>query len=78
MGEDFEIIDPHEAQIDTLLQILAVLIRRLGGETVISRAEFEEFEGVPVTGCLIAKGYVRFRLGEEAGALATEADPQEP
>ena len=65
MAEDFEIVNPKEDQLDTLLQILAVLIDRVGGEVVISRAEFEAFEGVPVVGRSIARDYVRFRLAEE-------------
>lgn len=80
MDEDFEIVNPQEAQLDTLLQILAVLIDRMGGEVVISRAEFEAFEKVPVVGRAIAKDYVRFRLAEEDEEVAiTEVDlPEEP
>lgn len=51
--------------IDTLLQLLAVLLDRVGGEIVISRKEFEMFEGTAVVGRYIAKDYVAFRLAEE-------------
>lgn len=75
MSEDFEIVNPQEAQLDTLLQILAVLIDRLNGEVVISRAEFEAYEGVPVVGCSIARDYVRFRLAlEDEDALVEETE----
>lgn len=55
--------DPQS--VDTLLQILACLLDRLGGEAVISRAEFEMYEGVPVVGRNISKDYVVFRLADE-------------
>lgn len=65
MPDDFKIVDPAQEPLDTLLQILAVLIDRAGGEVVINRAEFEAYEDVPVVGRAIAKDYVRFRLAEE-------------
>jgi hypothetical protein len=65
MPDDFKIVDPAQEPLDTLLQVLAVLIDRAGGEVVISRTEFEAFEDVPVVGRLIARDYVRFRLAEE-------------
>ena len=55
---------PEEMKLETLLQILAVLISRLGGEVVVSRADFEAYEGVPVVGRNLS-GYVILRLADE-------------
>lgn len=60
-----EIVTPTEAKLDELLQLLALLINRLGGEIVIGRHEFTEFDGVKVVGRNLTSGYVLFRLDEE-------------
>jgi len=60
-----EIVTPQEAKIESLLQIIAVLLDKMGGEIVISRREFEMLEGVPVVGRYISKDYVVFRLAAE-------------
>lgn len=60
-----EIVTPQEAKIESLLQIVAVLLDKMGGEVIISRRDFEMLEGVPVVGRYISKDYVVFRLAEE-------------
>ena len=67
-----EIVTPQEAKIESLLQILAVLLDKLGGEVVISRREFEMLEGVPVVGRHISPEYVVFRLAEEDEEVVLE------
>ena len=55
---------PDEVKLENALQLLAILICRLGGEVSISRKEFSEFEGCPIVG----KDYgecVVLRLGDE-------------
>ena len=68
-----EIVTPQEARIETLLQILAVLLDKLGGEIVIGRKEFEQFAGAPVVGRYISKDYVMFRLAYEDEAAYIDA-----
>ena len=60
-----EIVTPQEARIETLLQLLAVLLDKLGGEVIISRRDFEIVEGLPVVGRHISKDYVVLRIAEE-------------
>ena len=62
---DKKIMTPHEAEIDKLLQVMAVLIDKLGGEVFISRHELEAFFDVPVLTRVISPDYVRFTLGGE-------------
>jgi hypothetical protein len=62
---DRKIMTPHEAEIDKLLQVMAVLIDKLGGEVFISRHELEAFFDVPVLSRVISPDYVRFTLGGE-------------
>ncbi len=61
---------PQEVKIDALLQMVACLIDRLGGEVVISQKEYSMYEGVPVVGRNLTSGYVAFRLGDEDGELS--------
>lgn len=60
-----KLLTPHEAEIDKLLQVMAVLIAKLGGEVFVSRAELEEFFDVPVLSRVISVDYVRLYLGGE-------------
>jgi hypothetical protein len=60
-----EIVTPSEAKIETLLRLLAVLLNKLDGEQVISRADFEMLEGVAVNVRNISKDYILLRLAEE-------------
>jgi hypothetical protein len=71
------ITNPAEAKLETLLQIMACLIERLGGEVVIGRKEFTAFEGVPVVGRNLSGGYVVLRLGDEDEAEFIEL-PSDP
>jgi hypothetical protein len=57
-----KLMTPHEAEIDRLLQIMAVLIERLGGEVVLNRHEIEAFFDVPVVSRVISPDYVIFRI----------------
>jgi hypothetical protein len=50
--------------VDTLLQVVAVLLRRLGGETIISQREFEMVEGLPVFGNSLLPEHLRLYLVE--------------
>lgn len=59
-----DIVAP-EAKINQLLQLLALLIERLGGEVVVSHQEFSMFEDVPVVGRKLSPNYVVLRLGDE-------------
>jgi hypothetical protein len=61
-----------EVKIDQLLQLLAVLVERLGGEVVISRKEFTMLEGVLVLGRHLSPEYVALRLAIE------DEQPREP
>lgn len=56
---------PQEAKINALLQVVACLIDRLGGEVVISQKEYSMYEDVPVVGRNLTSGYVALRLGDE-------------
>ena len=62
---DRKIMTPHEAEIDKLLQVMACLIDKLGGEVFISRHELEAYFDTPVLTRVISPDYVRFTLGEE-------------
>jgi hypothetical protein len=59
---DKKLMTPHEAEIDRLLQIMAVLIDKLGGEVIVSRQELEMFFDVPVLTRPISPDYIRFRV----------------
>lgn len=62
---DVKIRSSAETQLETMVQIMAVLLDKLGGEVVISRRDFEMYEDVPVVGHRISPDYVVFRLGDE-------------
>jgi hypothetical protein len=57
-----KLLTPHEAEIDKLMQIMAVLIDKLGGEVFINREELEAFFDVPVVTRVISPDYVRLHL----------------
>lgn len=81
MFKDKKLLTPHEAEIDKLLQIMAVLIDKLGGETFISRQELEAFFDVPVLSRVISPDYVRLYLPAE-GEIVEDSEivdlPDEP
>jgi hypothetical protein len=59
---DKKLLTPHEAEIDRLLQIMAVLIDKLGGEVVLNRRDIELFFDIPVTSRVISPDYILFRV----------------
>jgi hypothetical protein len=76
-----EIVTPHEAQIETLLQLLACLLDQVGGEVVINRRDFSMYEGVQVVGRYISNDYVLLRIAEEdeaSGDTEVIELPEEP
>lgn len=63
-----------ELKLQNAVQIIAVLIERLGGEVLIDREDFTRFEDVPVVG----KDYgshVVLRLGDEDQIAEVEIFP---
>jgi hypothetical protein len=65
---------PAENKLDAALQIIAVLVDRLGGEVLIERKEFEYFEDCPVVGRDYGTHCV-FRLGDEDEIQEVETLP---
>jgi len=62
---DFEIVNPKDMKEEKLLQLLAVFVRRFGGEVVVTQREFDMVEGLPLLGNYISKEHLRLRLVEE-------------
>jgi hypothetical protein len=69
---DSKIMTPHEAEIDKLTQIIALLVAKLGGEVLINRHELEEFFDVPVLSRVISPDYCLLRLSDEDQAVEIE------
>ena len=61
---DRKLMTPHEAEIDRLLQVMAVLVEKLGGEVFVSRQELEAYFDVPVLTRYVSKDYIRLTVGE--------------
>jgi hypothetical protein len=61
--------DLQEMKIDTLIQVMAVLLARLGGDAVISHEEFETLEGVSIIGRNLPPSHVMFRLEDDIGEI---------
>lgn len=59
---DKKLMTPHEAEIDRLLQIMAVLLDKLGGEVILNRRDIELFFDVPVVSRVISPDYILFRV----------------
>lgn len=76
---DRKLLTPHEAEIDRLLQIMAVLIDKLGGEVIVSRRDLELFFDVPVKSRVISEDYVLLHVAyPDDEALASDVDlPEE-
>jgi hypothetical protein len=70
-----EISTPAEMKVNELIQVLAVLLGRLGGEIVVSHKEFSMFEGVPIFGRNLSAGYLRLRFGDEDEDVEVESEP---
>jgi hypothetical protein len=66
-----EIVTP-EAQIETLLQILAAILDKQGGEIVLSRKDFEMYEGAPVVVRRLSGDYVLIRIAYEDEVAETD------
>jgi hypothetical protein len=75
---DRKLLTPHEAEIDKLLQIMAVLIGQLGGEVIINRHELEQYFDVPVLSEVISKDYVKLYLGGEDETSEVEIETDLP
>ena len=71
---DKKLMTPHEAEIDRLLQIMAVLLDKLGGEGIINRRDIELFFDVPVLSRAISPDYILFRVAYPDEADAVEVD----
>lgn len=61
-----------QSEVDVLVQILAVLIDRLGGEVVVSKKEFDTYEGIDVVGRNLSSDHMLLRLGGDMAAVAEE------
>jgi hypothetical protein len=61
--------DLQEMKIDTLIQVMAVLLARLGGDAVISHEEFASLEGVSIIGRNLPPSHIMFRLEDEVGEV---------
>jgi len=76
-----KLLTPHEAEVDRLLQIMAVLIDKLGGEVILHRREIEAFFDVPVVTRVISPDYVRLRVDypDEMVVMVDSSDlPEQP
>lgn len=64
---DFEIINPkiNSESEEKLMQLLAVFIRRFGGEVLITQREFDMVEGLPLLANYTTPEHLRVRLVEE-------------
>ena len=57
--------DHKDPKLEMALQLLAVLLNRAGGETVISQEEFDSFEGVQVQARHLGRDHLKIQLEEE-------------
>jgi hypothetical protein len=71
-----KLLTPHEAEIDRLIQVMAVLIDKLGGEVILNRHEIESFFDVPVVSRVISADYVLFhnQYPDEASESVRDID----
>jgi hypothetical protein len=60
------------AELDTLLQILAILVDRLGNEVVIGKKEFDAYAGVPVLLRNLSKDYILLRTPADEESFIDE------
>lgn len=73
-----KVLTPHEAEVDKLLQIMAVLIDKLGGEVVLNRQELEAFFDAKVTTRVLSGDYALLRLSypEEMVIIESPSTPE--
>jgi hypothetical protein len=62
MSDEKIYFNEKDAKIDQLLQVMAVLIDKLGGEVIINREELNAFFDVPVLSRYISKDYVKLYI----------------
>jgi NAD(P)H-hydrate repair Nnr-like enzyme with NAD(P)H-hydrate dehydratase domain len=73
-----KLLTPHEAEIDRLLQIMAVLIDKLGGEVVLNRQEMEAYFDATVVTRVISPDYILLRVNPDETSEAVDIDlPEE-
>jgi hypothetical protein len=73
---DFEIVNPEELREEVLLQLLAVFVRRFGGEVTISAREFGMVEGLELFARHTTTESLMLRLEDEA-EIYLEVDDDE-
>jgi hypothetical protein len=77
MDADFEIVNPQEMREEMLLQLLAVFVRRFGGEVTITANEFGMVEGLEVIAQQLSPEHLKLRIDEgETFILETEVGPE--
>ena len=75
---DKKLMTPHEAEIDKLLQIMACLVAKMGGEVIINRQELQSFFDTPVLTQVISGDYIRLYLKDEDQYIVESIDlPEE-
>lgn len=63
---DEDVVTPTESEkINKLVQLLAVLVERLGGEVVIDEMEFEVFEDAEVLVRNLTSGYILLKVVDD-------------
>lgn len=67
--EDLEIVNPKELREEMLLQLLAVFIRRFGGEVTISTHEFGMVEGLEIVAKHTTPDNLVLRLEDEVEVI---------
>lgn len=65
-------------EVDTLIQVLAVLVDRLGGEVLIKKKEFDAYEGIPVLLRNISSDYILLRIPVDEETFIEAIDPTKP
>lgn len=63
--EDLEIVEPKALQLEMALQLLAIFVRRFGGEVVVTQREFDMVEDLPLIARQVTPEHLRLRLVEE-------------
>jgi hypothetical protein len=64
-------------EIDTLLQVLAVLVDRLGGEVVIGKNDFDAYAGVPVLLRNLSSSYILLRIPMDEESFIDAVEPSD-
>lgn len=77
MDSDFEIVNSQELREELLLQLLAVFVRRFGGDVVITSREFGMVEGLDVIAQQVTPEHLRLRI-DEGGMYILIPEEEEP